>query len=93
MYKQEEEVLTNQKKQHLGSSLNGFSHTFQTPLKNQNIQASDIFLTQQKAMNDDSDFEHHSSSGENGRVNFHEVLKRSQLFDNRNHPKFVHASL
>ena len=44
-------------------------------------------------MNDDRDFEHHSSSNENLRVNLNDVLRRSQLFENRNHPKFVHSSL
>jgi hypothetical protein len=39
------------------------------------------------------DFEHQSSSSDKERVNFYEVLRRSELFDNRNHPKFVHSSL
>jgi hypothetical protein len=62
-------------------------------LKNQNFKESDFKSTQKLVMNDDKDFEHEFSSGEKGKVDFFEVLRRSQLFYNMNHPKFVHTSL
>ncbi len=91
MHQEEEGKLLNNDYYH-GSSSNGFSHTFQTPLKNYN-RPQEIDHTEKQVMHETREFEHNSSSGENGRVNFNEVLQRSHLFDSRNHAKFVQTSL
>ena len=73
--------------------MNGFAHTFQSPIKNMKINFNDIDKTEKHIMLEDQEFEHISSSGENSRVSLFEVLKRTKVLENRNNPKFVHTSL